>query len=93
MVESTLLDNYSMTLNSLTPNIKKLIIVDSTLDGSCAAPSCNVKINGMRSISYLPAMNNVVFANVSFRGNYTNSLCPLSPWQLSDWSLDDDLYD
>ena len=67
MVESTLLDNYSMTLNSLTPiNIKKLIIVDSTLDGSCAAPSCNVKINGMRSISYLPAMNNVVFANVSF---------------------------
>ena len=92
MVESTLLANYSMTLKSLTPiNIKKLIIVDSTFDGSCAAPSCNIKINGIRSISYLPAMNNVVFANVSFRGNYTNSLSPLSPWQSSDWSLDDDL--
>ena len=95
LVEGTLLDNYSMTLNSLTPIfIKKLVIMDTTFDGSCAASSSNVQINGLKAISYLPTVYSVVFVNVSFRGYYTNSSSPLStfhPRQLADWSLGNDL--
>ena len=88
-VGGTLLDNYSTTLNSLTPIIiKKVVIVDTTFDGACAASSSNVEIRGLRVVTYLPTLYSVVFINVTFQGYGSSQLYSQQP---SDWSLDDDL--
>ena len=93
-VEGDMLKKDSKAFNSLTPIIiRKIIIMNTTLDGTCAAHSSNVNVYGLRSaLPYLPTVYSVVFINVSFQGYYAKSSSSLSTFyshQLSDWALDD----